>query len=81
MQRRRKGGRLSPPESDRLWRVEHAYRLALEAFDGHADEARRWLTTPKRALGGDTPVEHLDTEPGARAVEQMLAVIEHTMPA
>ena len=81
LQRRRRSGRLSASESDRLWRMAHIYRLVLEAFDARTDEAREWLTTPKRALGGDAPVEHLDTEPGARTVEQMLATIEHTMPA
>ena len=53
----------------------------MEAFDGNLDETHRWLTTPNATLGGDTPIEHLDTEPGERVVEQMLAVIEHTMPA
>lgn len=81
LQRRRTSGRLSPSESDRVWRIAHVYHRALGAFDDRTDEARAWLTTPKRALGGDTPIEHLDTEPGERVVEQMLAVIEHTMPA
>lgn len=81
LQRRRQQGRLSPAESDRLWRLVHIYQQALDAFDGRAAEARAWLTTPKRALQGETPVEHLDTEPGLRVVEQMLATIEHTMPA
>lgn len=81
LQRRRRSGCLSPSESDRLWRIDYIYRLALEAFDGKTDEARAWLTSPKQAFGGDTPIEHLDTEPGARAVEQMLATIEHMMPA
>lgn len=81
LQRRKQHGRLSAAESDRLWRIAHIYHLALEAFDEKADEARQWLMTPKRALGDDTPIEHLDTEPGLRAVEQMLATIEYTMPA
>lgn len=81
LQRRRRSGRLSPSESDRLWRIARVWELALEAFDGRADEARQWLNSPKRVLRGDTPVEHLDTEPGLRTVEQMLAVIEYTMPA
>lgn len=81
LQRRRRSGRLSPSESDRLWRIANIHGKAVQAFDGRSDEAREWLTTPKRALGGDTPIEHLDTEPGERTVEQMLATIEHTMPA
>lgn len=81
LQRRRRSGRLSASESDRLWRMAHIYHRTLEAFDGQTDEAQAWLTTPKRALGGDTPIGHLDTEPGERMVEQMLATIEYTMPA
>ena len=81
LQRRRQSGRLSAAESDRLWRVQHVYDQALSAFDGREDAAREWLATPKRILGGDTPMAHLDTEAGARLVEQMLLVIEHTMPA
>ena len=79
--RRRSAGRLGPAESDRLWRLRDVHRLTLEAFDGRQEEARVWLTTPKRGLSGDTPVQHLDTEPGARLVRQMLATMEHTMPA
>ena len=81
LQRRKEHGRLSAAESDRLWRIAHVYQKALEAFDGRADEARTWLTTPKHALGGETPIDYLDTEPGARMVEQLLATIEYTMPA
>ena len=80
LQRRKKNGRLGASESDRLWRLGHVWQLAVGTFDGRAEEARAWLTSPKRALSGETPVEHLDTEPGLRRVEQMLASIEHTMP-
>ena len=81
LQRRRKSGRLSPEESDRVERLLRIWRLALRAFDDEEDEARAWLTTPKRALDDETPVEHLDTEPGARAVFEMLIVIDQTIPA
>lgn len=81
LQRRRKSGKLSPSESDRVWRIKRIHSLALSAFDGNEDEAREWLTTPKRALGGDTPIEHLDTEPGLRLVEQMLTGIIYFFPA
>ena len=81
LQRRRQSGRLSPAESDRFGRLERLYELALRAFDEDVEEACYWLTTPKRAFDGETPVEHLDTEPGARAVEEMLVVIDQTIPA
>ena len=81
LQRRKGSGQLSSAESDRFGRLAHIYQLALRAFDDDREEARYWLTTPKRALGGETPVEHLDTEPGAQAVEEMLVVIDQTIPA
>lgn len=81
LQRRKDAGRLTPRESDRLERLLRVWRLALRAFDNDENEARAWLTTPKRALDGELPVEHLDTEPGARAVAEMLVVIDQTFPA
>lgn len=81
LQRRREAGRLNPEESDRVERLLRIWHLALRAFDDEEDEARAWLTTPKRALDDETPVEHLDTEPGTRAVSEMLVVIDQTIPA
>jgi uncharacterized protein (DUF2384 family) len=59
-------------------RKEGAYRpctLAVELI-GDAREADRWMHRPHRYLGG-TPVDMLDTDEGAQAVEQSLyAVIQ-----
>lgn len=81
LQRRKREGRLKPAESDRFGRLARVYERALRAFDGDQEEAHYWLTTPKRALGGEPPVEHLDTEPGTQAVLEMLVVIDQTIPA
>ena len=81
LQRRKDTGRLNPEESDRVERLLRVWRLALRAFDGEEKDARAWLTSPKRALDGETPVEHLDTAPGARTVAEMLIVIDQTFPA
>lgn len=81
LQRRKDTGRLNPEESDRVERLLRIWHLALRAFDDEAEDARAWLTTPKRALGDEPPVEHLDTEPGARAVSEMLIVVDQTIPA
>lgn len=81
LQRRRAAGeRLSPAESDRLWRLLHVVTLARRAF-GDDGAARTWLTTPKTLLAGETPVGRLDTEPGLREVEDMLTVIDETSAA
>lgn len=74
--RRKQERRLSPGESDRLFRV---VRIAVQAAEvlGGRDEASRWLHTSNRALGGQTPLELLDTDLGSRQVEDVLGRIEH----
>lgn len=74
LQRRRRSGRLAPYESDRLYRLARIVALADE-FLGDHERAIRWLKRPNRALGGITPVAAIDTEPGARQVENILGRI------
>jgi putative toxin-antitoxin system antitoxin component (TIGR02293 family) len=78
--RRRQAGRLSPEESDRLLRTARLAELALAVFEDAA-AAAEWLTTPKRLLGGETPLERADTAPGAREVKDMLFAIEFSAAA
>lgn len=74
--RRKQEKRLSPGESDRLFRV---VRIAVQAAEilGGREQASRWLHAPNRALGGQTPLELLDTDLGSRQVEDVLGRIEH----
>jgi putative toxin-antitoxin system antitoxin component (TIGR02293 family) len=78
--RRERGEALSPSESDRLWRLLFIRSRANEALGSEAG-ARLWLTSPHPLLGGETPVQRLDTEPGLREVEDMLTVIDETAAA
>ena len=71
LQRRRRKGRLASFESDRLYRLARVLALANE-FIGEHEKAIRWLKRPNRALGGIAPVAALDTELGARQVENIL---------
>ncbi|MEZ4310442.1 MAG: antitoxin Xre/MbcA/ParS toxin-binding domain-containing protein [Polyangiaceae bacterium] len=74
---RRKAARhLTPQESDRLYRLARAISQAIEVL-GTLDKARVWLKTPNRALGGEVPLELLDTEIGARQVEEVLLRIHY----
>ncbi|MCB1800111.1 MAG: DUF2384 domain-containing protein [Gammaproteobacteria bacterium] len=75
--RRRQSKRLSPDESDRLYRVASAYRNALQLFEGDRAGARNWLNEPAKALGGSSPVDYLDTEAGAEAVHDLILRLEH----
>jgi putative toxin-antitoxin system antitoxin component (TIGR02293 family) len=76
LSRRRKRGRFDKDESERILRVA---RIALRAADvlGGPENARKWLTEPARALGGERPLAFADTEPGAREVERLLIRLEH----
>jgi len=76
LQRRRREGRLARYESDRLYRLARIIALAKH-YLGDPETAARWLKRPNRALGGSVPLELIDTEPGARAVENVLGRIAY----
>ena len=73
---RRKLGRLTAEQSDRLLRVLRVVDQAETAF-GNRDKAHAWLRRPTAALGGRTPLDLLDTDIGARHVEHLLGRIAH----
>ncbi len=68
--------RFKPDESERILRVASVFQKTLEVL-GNLESARRWYTSPKRALGERTPLEFCDTAPGAEEVEHLLGRIEH----
>lgn len=74
--RRKRDGTLRADESDRLLRVVRVATLAEDIL-GETGKAARWLRRPNRALGGDTPLERLDTDLGASQVEAVLHRVEH----
>jgi putative toxin-antitoxin system antitoxin component (TIGR02293 family) len=76
LQRRRREGRLARYESDRLYRLARIVALAKH-YLGNDETARRWLRRPNRALGGSAPLQLIDTELGARAVENVLGRIAY----
>jgi putative toxin-antitoxin system antitoxin component (TIGR02293 family) len=76
LQRRRREGRLARYESDRLYRLARIIALAKH-YVGDDEKAIRWLRRPNRVLGGSTPLQLIDTEIGARAVENVLGRIAY----
>jgi putative toxin-antitoxin system antitoxin component (TIGR02293 family) len=76
LQRRRGGGRLAAHESDRLYRLARIVALGNE-YLGDQRRTMNWLKHPNRALGGIPPLAALDTEPGARQVENLLGRIAY----
>jgi putative toxin-antitoxin system antitoxin component (TIGR02293 family) len=74
--RRRRQKRLRADESDRLFRLGRIAALAEEVL-GSREKATRWLHQPNRALASAVPLRQLDTEVGARQVEDLLLRIAH----
>lgn len=74
--RRKKENKLQADEGDKLYRLVRIYALAIETFE-NKQVALRWLNTPKTTLGGEVPLQWLDTDAGAREIEQLLGRIEH----
>lgn len=71
-----RSSRLTPAESDRTVRMARVYANAVEMI-GDQQKAISWLGTPNRALGGDRPLDLLDTDLGARMVEDILGRIAY----
>jgi putative toxin-antitoxin system antitoxin component (TIGR02293 family) len=67
---------LTPSESDRTVRMARVYACAVEMI-GDEEKAVEWLRTPNRALGGERPLDQLDTDMGARMVEDILGRIAY----
>lgn len=77
---RRKVGTLTAEQSDRLLRVARVLANAEETF-GSTEKARRWLRLSSQALGGECPLDLLDTDEGAREVDTLLGRISHGLGA
>jgi len=76
LQRRRRSGRLARYESDRLYRLARIVAIASQYLGDH-ERGMRWLKQPNRALGGLEPLAAMDTELGARQVENVLGRIAY----
>src|SRR5208337_751801 len=67
---------LSMVSSDRIWRLANILAIATMVF-GDRENARTWLHRSQPGLGGGIPIEFIETEGGARAVEDLLSAILH----
>lgn len=74
--RRSREESLTHDESDRAVRMARITALAEEVF---ADDAKagRWLRKPKARFESRTPLDLLQTEAGARIVEELLLQLEY----
>jgi putative toxin-antitoxin system antitoxin component (TIGR02293 family) len=80
LKRRMKAGRLSRDESERTERLARVYALAEHVL-GDAALARDFLSTSHPELEGESPLDVLVTEVGARQVEEILWAAYFGLPA
>jgi putative toxin-antitoxin system antitoxin component (TIGR02293 family) len=73
---RKKRGKFSFEESERLLRLQRLFEKALDVFK-NAGLAKKWLKEEAYGLGDIPPLEYAATEIGAREVEDLLGRIEH----
>ena len=68
--------KLSIVESDRLYRLVRLFAIASQVLENDR-AASEWMHKPQTGLGGRVPFEMLQTEAGAREVEDLLGRIEY----
>lgn len=69
---------LTPDESDKAVRAARVLSLAERVF-GDREKALSWMRKPKKRFQGESPMQMLETEAGARLVEQMLVQVDEGM--
>ena len=75
--RNKQKGQLTADQSERLVRLAHLLKAALELFEGDRDATLRWMETPRAALDGKTPFQMATSEIGAREVEKLIMRLEY----
>jgi len=75
--RRKREMRFHVDESERILRLGMVVERAIFLMEGDAAAAAAWLMKPSRALGGTSPLDYADTEPGAREVMSLIGRLEH----
>ena len=78
--RRKKSGRFTVEESERLFRMAWLVAQARRVFRSEEGVAR-WFNKPNRARGGVSPLEYASTPIGAEEVERLLERILDGGPA
>lgn len=73
--RKNKGERLTPEESGRWLRAAKICALSEEVF-GDKEKASTWLHKPRKAFNGQNAITIMQTEAGAKLVEDTLNQID-----
>jgi putative toxin-antitoxin system antitoxin component (TIGR02293 family) len=74
--RRLRESRLSPEESEKVFRLARVWERAIDVFESEP-AARQWLKAPNPTLENASPLSLLVADIGADAVLDLLGRIEH----
>lgn len=77
LSRRRKVGRFSTDESDRLYRIAQVLHAAIVLFEGDEQQAKCWIKSPLLGLNFKAPIDMLRTHAETDAVLAFIARLEH----
>lgn len=76
LHRRKRAGRFTLDESNRLYWLESLVGTAERVLEDEA-EVRDFMTGGNLALGGASPLDYARTAPGLEAVRRLLLQLEH----
>ena len=65
------------PDAGRAARLRDVLAEATVAFNGDVEKAYRWLQSPVRYLGGETPIKMLETEAETALVRESIGAIAY----
>lgn len=71
---------MSARSSEVFCRLVETLDALLDLHDGNLEVVLRWLTAPNQTLAYEQPIDLLVTEPGRRAVLQVIHAIEYGLP-
>lgn len=77
LSQRKQEGRLKSNESDRLIRFARLWQMIVDLHDGDLIASHVWLTTPKKGLANESPLNFARSEVGSREVESLIGRLTH----
>ena len=73
--RKASGGRLTQEESDKVYRIQKIYDIAIDVLETQ-ERVKSWINASQVVFGGATPLEYAETLPGAEEVGKVLRRID-----
>jgi len=76
-QRRKRDGRFTMNESNRLYSLIEVFSRATDLFEGDRKAAVEWMTKKVRGLGHERPINMLDNHANTQAVLDLITRLDY----